>query len=609
MEQIEYFEKNIEALKKHNEPLYKAVSCCKSIKVEYLPEKTAAKDGIDITKITKDDKIWYLNSQYRPLQEAVTFVEQYDKVIDYSVMIFFGFGNGIIPRQLRQSMGEHTVLFFFEPSAEIFFHTIHHYDVSDLFSADNTYVAVEKLNDELTDKFLEIYVKEENYKLIIYDVLPKYRKLFPEKAQWLEDKYRDSVTNLMANIKTKQELGKNMAINSIRNMKFLRNCHYRDEFKEIFPTDIPAVIVAAGPSLEKNIQVLKKMKGKALIIAVDAVLPYLNEVGFRPDLAITVDAEKPVTLFEDGDIRNLPLVMDASANYQIAELLSEQTLIFCGGLHFYYKKIFDIVGQKFEFMENGGCVATTAFALLRKWEFQHIILVGQDLAMEVGKAHAGNVDDTIPRPHRDMIPVEGYYGDTVYTPWDYNKYRKWYEKMLEEEDCPEVVNATEGGAKIKGAKQMSLQEVLDTYCTRDFDFERAIREMPPLFTEEDMLAVEGLWKESVRNLDKLKRNFKEGIRLVEEEIRLISRKSYTKKEIINIQKRLDKIFKECDSFEEIELVDYAISTGAEEVLGDLYEMEESDDDEHCRLLDKLKNYLSSMEEATREVKELFQELL
>lgn len=607
MEQTEYFEKNIKVLKKQNKELYEAIKKYVTTESVYYPEQVTAKDGTEVTKISLNGREWFLNSQYRPLQEAVTFVKQYDKVIDYSFMIFLGFGNGILPRQLRKDMGEHTILFFYEPSVEIFLHTLQYYDVSDIFLADNIYVAVEDLNSFITQDVLDEYIQIDNYKLAIYDALPKYRQLFSEQYEWLEDKYRSTVYFVVGNVNTKRQLGKSMTINSILNMKYLKNCNYRDEFKGVFPTDMPAVVVAAGPSLEKNIQVLKKMKGKALIMAVDSVLPYLAEEGLRPDLVVTVDALKPVSLFEDEDSKTLTLVMDVAANNQIAELLSKQKIIFSGGNYIYYQKLFDIAGQDFRYLPNGGSVAHFAFSLLRIWGFQRIVLVGQDLAMAPDKVHAGKVK-LATYEGMDKFTIEGYYGDKVYAPWDYNQYRRWYETVLEEEDCPEVINATEGGAKIKGTIQMPLQEVLDNYCMKIYDFEKAIQEVPALFKAQDIVAVEKIWKESIKNLNTLKRKFKEGIRLAEEEIRLISRMNYTKSDMKNIQKRLNKIFEECDSYAEIQFLDYT-SSSEEDILDDLYEVEKSNDEEQCRLLEKLKQYLLSMLEALDDVKNLFEGLL
>ncbi len=609
MEQVEYFDKNMKVLQTRDEELYQAIKKYEPAESRYNPELVQAKDGTGITRLTVDGKKWYLNSQYRPLQEAETFVEQYHEVIDYSFMVFFGFGNGIIARQLRQYVGEHVSLLFYEPSAELFLYTLRHYDISDLLESENTDVLVGGLNEEKVPEVLTKNIKFDNYRFAIYDALPKYRQLFPEQYQWLEDGYRNGVYNIIIYLNTRRDFGKSMAVNSILNMRHLLNCNYRDDFNGVFPTDIPAVVVAAGPSLEKNVQVLKKMKRKAFIIAVDTALRYLAEQGFKPDLAVTVDAEKPIRLFEAEDVRDMQLIIDSGANYQAVDLLSKQKLIFSGGNYTYYQDIFKIAGRQFEFLKNGGSVATIAFSLLRGWGFQRIVLVGQDLALAPDKVHAGKDDVDLQKLDGRKIPVEGYYGDTVYTTWDYDAYRKWLEEMIEEEDCPEVINATEGGARIAGAIQMSLQEVMDTYCVREYDFEKEIQDMSPVFGEKDRAQLLTLWNGSVRNLEQLKRRFKEGIRLTEEEIRLIQRGNYSKGSMKDIHRRMDRILKECDSYIEIQLVDSMIAAEQERILDDIYEMESSNDEEHCRLLEKLKKYMISMSEAAEEAKGLFQTVI
>lgn len=609
MEQMEYYEKNMKVIQERDEAFYQAILTYELTESECCPELVQAKDGTGITRLTMNGKGWYLNSQYRPLQEAVAFAEQYHAVIDYSFMIFFGFGNGIVARRIRKVMGNHVHMLYYEPSAEIFLHTLYNYDISDLLADDDTEIFVKNINDKNISQVLMANITFDNYRLAIYDALPKYHQLFPKQYQCMEEQYRKAVYKIISYLDTQQVFGRNMVVNCIQNMRHLLNCNYRDDFKGVFPIDMPAVVVAAGPSLEKNVQVLKKMKGKAFIVAVDTALRYLAEEGIKPDLAVTVDPEKPIRLFESEAVRNMLLAMDSSANYKAANLLSRHKVIFSGGNYIYYQKMFELVGREFFFLENGGSVATIAFSLLLEWGFQRIVLVGQDLALTTDKVHAGKDDVDLYKLDRAQIAIEGYYGDTVYTTWDYNVYREWFEKMIEKEHCPEVINATEGGAKIAGAIQMSLQEVMDKYCEKEFDFEKAIQDVPVAFKDENKEQLLELWNDSVKNLEQLKRKLKEGVRLAEEQVRLVQRGSYTKGEMKDLQKRMDKILKECDSYIEIQLVGSMIAAEEERILDDIYEMETSNDEEHCRLLEKLKKYMTSMSDATDEVKELFQTVI
>jgi hypothetical protein len=596
----------METLKVYDEEIYHAVLNCTQTEMLYCPEKVQARDGVDITRLRVGDKLWYLNSQYHPLQETETFAEQYREVLDYSFMVFLGLGNGMFARQLQKKMEGHVRFLFFEPSKEIFIHTLNNYDISDLLKRENIHIVVEGLNEDRFEPILMSNIEITNYKLAIYDALPKYRQLFSECFQRLEKEYCEAVERVVKYLHTEFLLGREMAINAIYNMRHLLNCNYRDDFNGKFPLDIPAVVVSAGPSLEKNVQILKEMKGKAFIVAVDTALGYLSEQGIRPDLAVTVDAKKPLHLFEDKGVREMQLVMDASANRKAVDLLSGHKVILSGGWYAYYQRIFRVVNKRFDILENGGSVATTAFSLLKEWGFRRIVLVGQDLAVAPDKVHAGKDTVDLGKLDIDKIAIEGYYGDVVYTTWDYNEYRKWFEKIIAEEGCPEVINATEGGAKIAGAVQMSLKKVMDTYCGKEFDFEKAIQDVPVAFTEEDRPKLLDMWNDTLQNLAQIKSRFKESIRLVDEELRIIQQGVYRKDELMKLHTKLGELTRENEECAEFQLLESLIATEESDVLEDMYEVEASEDAEHCRLLKKSRHYINSMIAAVDEAKELFE---
>ena len=79
------------------------------------------------------------------------------------------------------------------------------------------------------------------------------------------------------------------------------------------PRDCPGILVAAGPSLNKNIQELKKAKGKAFIVAVDTAIKPLLQEGILPDMFAIVDAEKPLDLVKIEGIRDVPLMTTLNA--------------------------------------------------------------------------------------------------------------------------------------------------------------------------------------------------------------------------------------------------------------------------------------------------------
>lgn len=133
-----------------------------------------------------------------------------------------------------------------------------------------------------------------------------------------------------------------------------------------------------------------------------------------------------------------------------------------------------------------------------------IILVGQDLAYTNNKSHA---DGTFKEKMKEedtsrFIMVEGNYEEKVPTPPSFEVFINWYNKYIE--GCSEywknkgkqfrVINATEGGAKIKGTEIMTLKEAITEVCTKKFDIANRIENLTPMLTEEKCK-----WAESYLN--------------------------------------------------------------------------------------------------------------
>ena len=84
--------------------------------------------------------------------------------------------------------------------------------------------------------------------------------------------------------------------------------------------EYPAFIVSAGPSLDKNIDELKNIKGRGVIMAVDTAIKPLLKKGIVPDIVASVDPHKPLELFEIEGVQNIPMLVDIDYNYRISKI-------------------------------------------------------------------------------------------------------------------------------------------------------------------------------------------------------------------------------------------------------------------------------------------------
>ncbi|MBU0987419.1 MAG: DUF115 domain-containing protein [Proteobacteria bacterium] len=237
-------------------------------------------------------------------------------------------------------------------------------------------------------------------------------------------------------------------------------------FRNLF-TGKPAIVVGAGPSLNKNIVRLKEASAKALIVCVDAALKPLLKAGIRPHFVTTTERTKGVVDF-----------------YTNLAGLEDIFYIFCAighpSLYHIYKgpKIIATRYQEFSdwleldpgALSGSPLVGNFAFNIAEYLGCNPIIMVGQDLSFKsTGSTHVkGMVFGTLEVYREDMIAVESNYGDKLMTNRTFAEARGSLEMQIENFDglC---INATEGGARIKGALLLDLKTSLKRYCKDTFD--------------------------------------------------------------------------------------------------------------------------------------------
>ena len=171
-------------------------------------------------------------------------------------------------------------------------------------------------------------------------------------------------------------------------------------------------------------------------------------------------------------------------------------------------------------LPSGGSVANNAFSLAEMLGFGTIILVGQDLAYPNDQVHSKGakyktLDDTntIDRNDSRYFEVEANDGGKILTEGNMNVYRKWFEERICDTKA-NVINATEGGAKIEGAEVRTLESVIDEFASNatDIDYEKLVHIDEGAFSPEEQKNIYDEYKDVLKNLEIWKKKLKEGIR-------------------------------------------------------------------------------------------------
>lgn len=525
-----------------------------------------SKDGNSILLLERGGQIHRLNSAFRPVQEAERWAAQFS--LDYleNVILLFGMGNGIFARSLIKKMKKGDALIIYEPSAQIFRLILEQENISSILADSRVYIAVEGINTGEFYFALERSLTWRNIESLCICAHPEYKMLFIDGYRNFANQIAECRELINVQKHTEVYLAQTSIINFFFNMQYLSNANILGDFVGKFPADFPAIIVSAGPSLDKNIEELRRAEGKAFIFAVDTAVKALLDKGISFDAMITVDAKKSPAHLHREECCEIPLFCTLVSRTHMLLRHSGKKIFIMGGAG--VDELYAEMGKPFFPINLGGSVSTAAFSVCEKMGFQKIVLVGQDLAYNGDITHAGGQVKKIVNEDVGQEMVDGCQGGKVRSRYDWMIYKNWFESAIQQLLDVQVIDATEGGALIHGSKVMPLSQVIDAYCTQSFSMKELFKEAPPTFHAEEFEKIREKLVHLEKEMKSIKRNSEEAVMICDHSINLI--KQCGANISLNKQvKRLEVLNRSIISQPVYGLLDYYITDTAVEDLKDI----------------------------------------
>lgn len=439
------YSKNAEVLNQRYPSTYEKIKNVRLDKQYY--ELVQTKIQSPTLKVNDRDRSYYLHSRYNPLREAESFVrENYDETI--STYIIYGMGFLYHIEALLKKARKAQIIVF-ESNIYVLKSAAENIDLYRVLKADRVKVVFEDDIKGFSSKFKKA-LEMDNKKLIIH--VPSLSAMPDDllEIKYLLEEYKMKQRSILKHI---DELDYNFEDN-------LSN--YDDNIDMLFDrfNNIPIIIVSAGPSLEKNIKFLKAAKDKAIVLATSRTVKSLLKAEVSPDIIIVTDAQPFVynSHLKGIDI-DIPIIALSTCDKRIFENY--------GGHKFIALQKDYIPAEKYAvknnnvLIETGNSVAAAALDIAIRLGCSPIIFVGQDLAYTDSKTHAASVGSRNIKGDKNLRPVEDIHGNTVYTSMDLFSILRWIQNRISRERDKTFIDATEGGARIKGTKIMTLEDVID----------------------------------------------------------------------------------------------------------------------------------------------------
>ena len=464
--------KNLSALKNRYPDLEDRLS-----QTTPLGEVAPAKNGLPTIRVSHNEKVHHLHSAYDPVREAARWAQNICAAEDDTLLVC-GIGLGYHLNRLSMLYPKARIVAM-EPDLSTFKTALKEVDLTPLINKENIvlYFGAEKSEiSKLVGNHLNIYQPEKIKSLAYFPVLRSSGDNIKELENAVSSIIADHILNSNTIIRFSYDWTDN----------FLYNLPVTIQSPDVSVLcgplkGVPGIIVAAGPSLDKNIHLLKEIKNKAVIIAAGTAFKAVLSIGIEPDLVVTVDGGEPnAANFENVEAKDAVLIFSPETyksipvNFKGPKIVGAYNPYFMSWLNNYIK-------EEKTFLKSGPSVANVTFDLAVKAGLDPIIFIGQDLAYTGGKTHSQRTiyEGRTVSGNEQLVEVGGYGGNKkVETNHSMACFLHWYEEQIPQiNDRVKIINATEGGARIPGTEEMPFSEAIDRYLTKEYPVGETIKKL------------------------------------------------------------------------------------------------------------------------------------
>ncbi|ECB9937429.1 motility associated factor glycosyltransferase family protein, partial [Campylobacter coli] len=440
--------------------------------LNFIQNKTCSRFNIDenLNIFDKTHNVF----MYENLEEEINFFYQsiLEKTPRYPFICIYGIGNALLIKNLAK---HYKHLFVFESEIELFILALSTIDLSEELCSGKIYLV--DIEEERVDiQLLILFDMKDMFEyLSLYEMFVNnsFYKQFCEKTWCETDEFckknieiviRDSGLNSNLSFQSYFHFLQNIP-SMLESIPFQRILSQR---KNKFDN---AIVVSAGPSLAKQLPLLKACQDKAVIFCADGALSMLEKEGIVPDYVTNLDfTDLAMKFFQNKENKTSLNILSCATHPNVAHSLkAENCMIVLRNKALYQRFNFNDFG----YIDTGTHVSHFSYTLALALGFKNIIMIGQDLAFdEEGNSHSKGFDfgeKFSGEENIDKLKVPAYGGKgEVLTHITWNDYRIKLEYLFACNDQKaKFYNATEGGARINFTEELSFKECCEKLLTKE----------------------------------------------------------------------------------------------------------------------------------------------
>lgn len=502
-----FYESNLKLLKKYHSEVWKPF-------FEEPPKPLGtifftSNNKPNLTATNTRGNLITLHNENDPERDSIDNLNRIPKSHKGFVAILgMGLGYGILEILKERPLLQYMAVFELEPG--IFIQALRYSDLSPILKDPRLILcigAATKISQTLANASRTLQLEDAN----IINHFPSFN-FDPTGYKNLKDDLYSHINSLNVGGATTRALGKDFLKNRFKHICTIQHHLLLEHIQNKF-TATPAILVAGGPSLDKNVHLLKQIQEKAVIFAVDTVLPTLLQHNVHPHFLTSIDP-KNLTFEKFADVipkaKDIALICSSWVNLRTPKVFPANQVFWTFTAKPMEAWMNTLLGGK---LLTGGASTVAHLNLIAAHMLgcDPIIFIGQDLAYSNLATHAkgtvlhgaapigiisGNnigqtvkgIDGTILRTDRSFLSMKAYFESAIaVSPQTY-------------------INATEGGAHIEGTQILTLREAIDRHCVTNIETTRRIKEyssdIRPINTKNMLVAFNDML-EKIKDLQKM----------------------------------------------------------------------------------------------------------
>ncbi|WP_072229757.1 motility associated factor glycosyltransferase family protein [Campylobacter coli] len=460
-------EKNIQALLSGvNEPLGNKL-------LNFIQNKTCSRFNIDenLNIYDKTHNVF----MYENLEEELNFFYQsiLEKTPRYPFICIYGIGNALLIKNLAK---HYKHLFVFESEIELFILALSTIDLSEELCSGKIYLV--DIEEERADiQLLILFDMKDMFEyLSLYEMFVNnvyYKKFYEDVWHKADELCEKNIKVVIRNLNSSLCIGFECYSHLLQNIpSMLESIPFQRILNERKNKFENAIVVSAGPSLAKQLSLLKAYQDKAVIFCADGALSMLEKEGIVPDYVTNLDfTDLAMKFFQNKEnLKQSIIALECATHPNIVRSLNAENCMIVLRNKALYQR-FNL--NDFGYIDTGTHVSHFSYTLALALGFKNIIMIGQDLAFdEEGNSHSKGFDfgeKFSGEENIDKLKVTAYAGKgEVLTHITWNDYRIKLEYLFACNDQKaKFYNATEGGARINFTEELSFKECCEKLLTKE----------------------------------------------------------------------------------------------------------------------------------------------